>query len=86
MLDELLEQLGDDSSSFESVFSQYSDDRCVNCEHICRLAMENYIEMRDHVTSTSFLIRKKFDLWLNRWLGDTWMPLYSMVQRNVANS
>ena len=40
-------------------FNEYSKYRNPDAEAICDLAMYNYIEMRDLVNKTSFLLRKK---------------------------
>ena len=43
-------------------FTEYSKHRNPDAEAMCDLAMYNYIEMRDLVNKTSFLLRKKVDL------------------------
>ena len=40
-------------------FTEYSKHRNPDAEAMCDLAMYNYIEMRDLVNKTSFLLRKK---------------------------
>ena len=57
----------------------YSDRRCKDGHGIADLSMYNYIEMRSHVTSKLFMIRKKIDNFLHRLLPKTFMPLYTMV-------
>ena len=58
---------------------QYSDRRCKDGHGIADLSMYNYIEMRSHVTSKFFLIRKKIDNFLHWIMPKTFMPLYTMV-------
>lgn len=41
--------------------------------------MYNYEELKDLVNHSSYKMRKKFDLFLNKWMPNTWIPLYSMV-------
>ena len=43
-------------------FTEYSKHRNPDAEAMCDLAMYNYIEMRDLVNKTSFLLRKKVAL------------------------
>ena len=43
-------------------FTEYSKHRNPDAEAMCDLAMYNYIEMRDLVNKTSFLLRKKVSL------------------------
>ena len=43
-------------------FNEYSKHRNPDAEAMCDLAMYNYIEMRDLVNKTSFLLRKKVAL------------------------
>ncbi|XP_069194020.1 kynurenine 3-monooxygenase [Procambarus clarkii] len=76
VLDELMNQFEDD---LVKVLPEYSKHRNPDAEAIVDLAMYNYIEMRQLVNSTSFLIRKKWDNLLYRLLPQTWVPLYTMV-------
>ena len=43
-------------------FTEYSKYRNPDAEAMCDLAMYNYIEMRDLVNKTSFLLRKKVSI------------------------
>ena len=76
IMNELLEQ---HNNSIREVVPLFSESRIDNCHTIIDLAMYNYIEMRDLVNSKSFLIRKKFDLFMNKLFPTKWIPLYSMV-------
>lgn len=58
---------------------KFSEVRVRDGQTICDLAMYNYIEMRDLVNSRLFLMRKKFDNFMNYLFPDQWIPLYSMV-------
>ena len=53
--------------NFEQALPEYSIIRNPDAEAIIDLAMHNYIEMRAHVNSRVYLLRKKLDGWLN-WL------------------
>lgn len=76
VLDELLEEYGDDLAT---VLPVYSAKRNPDAEAIVDLALYNYVEMRDLVNSRWFLMRKKFDDILSSLLPDYWLPLYTMV-------
>ncbi|XP_065829661.1 kynurenine 3-monooxygenase-like [Oscarella lobularis] len=62
-----------------SALEEYSDTRYPDATAICDLAMYNYVEMRSHVLSTTFLMRKKVDGFLNWLMPRTFIPLYTMV-------
>ncbi len=76
ILDELLEQ---NNNSIKKVVPLFSENRIENCHTVIDLAMYNYIEMRDLVNSTTFLMRKNLDNFLNALFPRSWIPLYSMV-------
>ena len=73
---ELLAQYSDDLYTAAQV---YQDTHLSNTHTICDLSMYNYIEMRSHVTSPLFLIRKKIDNALHYLFPSRFIPLYSMV-------
>ncbi|XP_076361925.1 kynurenine 3-monooxygenase cn isoform X1 [Tachypleus tridentatus] len=76
IFDELLERYNFDLAQVLPEFTLY---RTPDAEAICDLAMYNYVEMRHLVNSKAFLIRKKFDRFLNLFFADSWVPLYTMV-------
>lgn len=57
----------------------YSAARWKDAHAIADLSMYNYIEMRSHVNSRMFLIRKHLDNVLHRLLPCQFCPLYTMV-------
>ena len=57
----------------------YQDTHWKDTHAICDLSMYNYIEMRSHVTSRAFLLRKKIDNLLHYLFPSFFVPLYSMV-------
>ena len=57
----------------------YQDTHWDDTQAICDLSMYNYLEMRSHVTSPIFLIRKKIGNALHRLFPNRFIPLYSMV-------
>ncbi|KAK0419053.1 hypothetical protein QR680_013925 [Steinernema hermaphroditum] len=76
VLSEILDQCKDDVAL---TLKTYSTQRCRDARTIIDLAMYNYQELKDLVNRKSYKLRKKFDLFLNKWMPNTWVPLYSMV-------
>jgi len=58
---------------------EYSTTRNPDAEAIIDLAMYNYLEMRDHVNSRLFVVRKYFDNLLHWLMPARWIPLYTMT-------
>lgn len=73
---QLLKQHGGD---LYKAAHQYSMDRHKDTHAICDLALYNYTEMRSHVNSTLFLLRRRLDRWLYWLFPRHFIPLYSMV-------
>ena len=59
--------------------SEYSRTRNPDLEAIIDLAMYNYLEMRKHVNSPLFALRRKLDNLLHRIMPRYWIPLYTMT-------
>lgn len=59
-------------------FEHYYRQRKENTDALSELAIENFLEMRDHVGSPAFLRKKKFERWLDRYFPG-YVPMYSMV-------
>ncbi|PAV61097.1 hypothetical protein WR25_25337 [Diploscapter pachys] len=73
---EILDQMSDD---IPKTLAAYTENRVKEAHTIIDLAMYNYDELKDLVNHSSYKLRKVFDLWLNKLLPNTWIPLYSMV-------
>ena len=73
---QLLKQHGGD---LYKASSQYSTGRYKDAHAICDLALYNYTEMRSHVSSGLFLLRRRLDRWLYWLFPQCFIPLYSMV-------
>ena len=63
----------------EKGLDEYSLTRNPDAEAIIDLAMYNYVEMRDHVNSKLFVLRKYFDNFLHWLMPNRWIPLYTMT-------
>lgn len=64
---------------FLKSFDEYTATRHKDLVSIIDLSMRNYVEMRHNVVTARYLLRKKIDGWLCKLLGDSWLPLYTMV-------
>lgn len=64
---------------FASALPDYSVFRNPDAEAIIDLAMYNYLEMRSHVNSKMYLVRKKFDDFLHWIAPNYWIPRYTMT-------
>jgi kynurenine 3-monooxygenase len=73
---ELLDRFGAD---WARVFSKFELARKINTDAIADLAVENFVEMRDHVADPRFLFRKKVELALESKYPDRFVPKYAMV-------
>ena len=76
LFSEMLERNG---FNFVEASKVYTASRCTDVHAICDLAMYNYLEMRSHVNSWSFLLKKKLDGFLHFLMPRTFIPLYTMV-------
>jgi kynurenine 3-monooxygenase len=76
ILNQLLDQFDD---QWEIVLEEFQQARKPDADAIAKLALENFIEMRDHVADASFLLRKKIEAHLHELYPEQWIPLYSMV-------
>ena len=57
----------------------YAESHWRDCYAIAELSMYNYYEMRSHVNSRLFLLRKKVDSFLHALFPRKFIPLYTMV-------
>lgn len=78
-LNQLLDKHADNWNTVLPAFQQL---RKPDTDAIARLALDNFIEMRDHVADENFLLRKKIEAKLQQLYPDKWIPLYAMVTFN----
>ena len=76
ILNELLEEHEDDWTKAMPIFQKI---RKPDTDAIAKLALANFIEMRDLVADADFLLRKKIEAKLHELYPEKWIPLYSMV-------
>ena len=77
VFDECLSDVG--GKDLHTSAQKYSDIRWKDGHAIADLSMYNYTEMRSHVTSRSFLLRKYVDNFLHLLFPHSFIPLYTMV-------
>lgn len=76
ILNNLLDKHKDDWSIALNEFQLL---RKPDTDAIAQLAFDNFIEMRDLVADTDFLLRKKIEAKLHELYPSRWIPLYAMV-------
>lgn len=62
-----------------AAFAEYSTSRKPDVDVLADLAIANFVEMRDRVSSPLFLMKKQWEKRLHRWFPSWYLPLYSMV-------
>ncbi len=71
-----LDRYGDDTAR---AFPAYETERAPNADAIADLAIANFHEMRDHVSSPLFRLEKRGEVLLHRLLPGWFIPLYTMI-------
>jgi kynurenine 3-monooxygenase len=64
----------------EKAFAEYEALRKPHLDTLARLCVDNFLEMRDHVGSRWFVLKKKLSILLNRLLPGWYQPLYTMIE------
>lgn len=76
ILDDLMAKYSD---NWDQIFKEYQQQRVSNTEAIADLALQNFVEMRDHVADPKFLLRKKIEAHIHQLYPELWTPLYTMI-------
>uniref|UniRef100_A0A0N4Z5L6 Kynurenine 3-monooxygenase n=1 Tax=Parastrongyloides trichosuri TaxID=131310 RepID=A0A0N4Z5L6_PARTI len=76
VLSKILDEFND---NIPKALAAYTERRVKDCHTINDLAMYNYNELKDLVNKFRYKLRKKFDLKMNKYFPNFWIPLYSMV-------
>jgi kynurenine 3-monooxygenase len=69
----------DTHSQWDGLFAEFERRRKPNTDAIAAMALENYLEMREHVADTRFQLQKQLSLELERRHPQRFIPRYSMV-------
>jgi kynurenine 3-monooxygenase len=75
----LNECLLDRGPDWEAAFRAYEIRRKENVDALADLCVANFLEMRDHVASRLFRLRKKFEMALHGLFPRWYVPLYTLV-------
>lgn len=75
-LAKLMDQIEDE---WTAIFNAFSSTQVENGHAIADMAIENYLEMRDHVNDTEYKKRRNVELKLERMFPGRFIPRYSMV-------
>ncbi len=76
---ELADLLATAPNDCAGVFAEFERRRKPNADAIARMALENYVEMRDHVDDADFLRLRELDRQLAERHPGRWVPRYAMV-------
>ena len=75
----LAECLAEHGSDREAALRRYYEGRKPHADAIADLAIANFLEMRDHVASVSFRLKKRTQRILHRLVPSWYTPLYNLV-------
>src|SRR5262249_1723899 len=81
VLNECLQQAPGD---WEAVCRRYESLRKENVDTLADLCLQNFIEMRDHVGSRAFLLKKQFEIALHRLFPRWYVPLYNLITHTTT--
>eukprot|EP00010_Vexillifera_abyssalis_P001684 CAMPEP_0201553202 /NCGR_PEP_ID=MMETSP0173_2-20130828/19500_1 /ASSEMBLY_ACC=CAM_ASM_000268 /TAXON_ID=218659 /ORGANISM="Vexillifera sp., Strain DIVA3 564/2" /LENGTH=498 /DNA_ID=CAMNT_0047963829 /DNA_START=14 /DNA_END=1507 /DNA_ORIENTATION=+ len=71
--------VSDEFEFVEDALDHYSNNHKPNGDAISDLSFRNYVEMRSHVASSAWLLRKQIERLIHRLMPEKFIPLYSMV-------
>ena len=60
-------------------FRAYEEQRKHHVDTLAELCIDNFIEMRDRVSSRAFLLKKKMEIFLHTLFPRWYLPLYTLV-------
>ena len=75
----LAKLMGQNENDWKTIFNAFSSAQVENGHAIADMAIENYLEMRDHVNDTEYKKRRNVELKLERMFPGQFIPRYSMV-------
>jgi kynurenine 3-monooxygenase len=70
---------GDMPADTDALFAAFAAERKSNADAIARMALQNYIEMRDRVDDPDYKLKRAIEAELQRRHPDRFMPRYAMV-------
>ena len=75
----LAKLMGKNENDWNTIFNAFSSTQVENGHAIADMALENYLEMRDHVNDPEYKKRRNMELKLERMFPGQFIPRYSMV-------
>jgi len=75
----LMDCINNGGDNWSEIFESYNKTRKLDADAIAKMAIENYIEMRDSVAQPDYISRKKIANALNKEFPNTFIPRYNMV-------
>ena len=75
----LAKLMDQNENDWETIFNAFSSTQVENGHAIADMALENYLEMRDHVNDPEYKKRRNMELKLERMFPGQFIPRYSMV-------
>ena len=75
----LAKLMGQNENDWKTIFNAFSSVQVENGHAIADMALENYMEMRDHVNDPEYKKRREMELKLERMFPGQFIPRYSMV-------
>jgi len=75
----LMDCIKNGGDNWSKIFEVYNKTRKPDADAIAKMAIENYIEMRDSVAQPDYISRKKIANALSKKFPDTFIPRYNMV-------
>jgi len=75
----LAKLMGQNENDWNTIFNNFSSTQVENGHAIADMALENYLEMRDHVNDPEYKKRRNMELKLERMFPGQFIPRYSMV-------
>jgi kynurenine 3-monooxygenase len=76
VLSQCIAELG---PNWEAAFREFETRRKEHVDALADLCLENFVEMRDKVGSRTFLLKKKVENTLHKWVPRRYLPLYTMI-------
>ncbi len=64
---------------WKTAFATYESCRKIHVDTLAVLCLDNFIEMRDRVGSQTFLLKKRWEVFLHKLFPKWYLPLYTLV-------
>ena len=75
----MMDRIKSNDGDWKKIFTSFNTIRKPDTDAIAKMAIENYIEMRDSVAQSDYILRKKTANALNKFFPNRFIPRYNMV-------